>query len=168
MTEKTIYLLDANVLIQSAKGYYAFDLVPSFWTALLTHAEQGRIQSLDRVKAEIDRQNDDLQSWSDRNFRQYYQSSVRSDVLGNYKAIIRWGYSSGHYRSAAKRELADAKRADAWLVAYAMAEPNIVLVTNELDNPLQKNKVPIPSVCAAFRVPWIDPFDMLRQLNVSF
>lgn len=44
-----IYLLDANVFIEAAQGYYAFELAPGFWQALLYHAVNGRIQSIDRA-----------------------------------------------------------------------------------------------------------------------
>ncbi len=168
MTATGIFLLDANVFIESAKRYYAFDVVPSFWTTLVDHAQEGRVQSLDRVKDEIDRQKDELQRWSDENFKEFYQPSARQDVVTNLKDIVVWGHSSTHYRPAAKRQLAEAKRADGWLVAYAMAEPGVVVVTTELDDPSQRKKVPIPAICTAFGVPWIDPFNMLRQLGVAF
>ena len=29
------HLLDANVFIEAAKGYYAFDIAPPFWEALI-------------------------------------------------------------------------------------------------------------------------------------
>ena len=35
-----IYLLDANVFIEAAKHYYAFDLVGSFWNELVNKAEE--------------------------------------------------------------------------------------------------------------------------------
>lgn len=49
------YVLDANVFIEAAHRYYAFDLVPRFWDSLLHHAEDGVIGSIDRVKQELDR-----------------------------------------------------------------------------------------------------------------
>lgn len=31
----TCYLLDANVLMEAARRYYAFDIAPGFWQALI-------------------------------------------------------------------------------------------------------------------------------------
>ena len=33
MRAPVVYVLDANVFIEAARRYYAFDLVPRFWTA---------------------------------------------------------------------------------------------------------------------------------------
>ena len=46
------YVLDANVFIEAARRYYAFDLAPVFWESILQHAAHGRIYSIDRVKKE--------------------------------------------------------------------------------------------------------------------
>jgi hypothetical protein len=59
-----VYLLDANSFIQPAKEYYQFDLAPSFWKALCVHAENGRVVSIDKVKAEIERGKDNLTEWA--------------------------------------------------------------------------------------------------------
>ncbi|MHB9112955.1 MAG: DUF4411 family protein, partial [Thermoleophilia bacterium] len=40
------YLLDANVFIEAANRYYAFDLVPAFWQALIDHATNGELLSI--------------------------------------------------------------------------------------------------------------------------
>jgi len=35
MSERPVYVLDANMCIEAAQRYYAFDLAPGFWQALL-------------------------------------------------------------------------------------------------------------------------------------
>lgn len=50
MSVSSQYLLDANVFIEAARRYYAFDLVPSFWNKLVSLASNGDILSIDRVK----------------------------------------------------------------------------------------------------------------------
>ena len=42
MTSDPLYLLDANVFIEAAKGYYAFDIAPRFWEALISEASVRR------------------------------------------------------------------------------------------------------------------------------
>ena len=51
------YLLDANVFIEAAKRYYAFDIAPSFWRELGCKAQEGMVLSIDRVNAEISSNN---------------------------------------------------------------------------------------------------------------
>lgn len=49
MTGEPPYVLDANVFIEAARRYYAFDLAPRFWESLEHHAANGRVRSIDRV-----------------------------------------------------------------------------------------------------------------------
>jgi len=57
-----VFLLDTSVFIQAARSFYSFDIVPSFWESLLRHAEKGEVVSIDRVKDEIDRGDDEITS----------------------------------------------------------------------------------------------------------
>jgi hypothetical protein len=76
-----------------------------------------------------------------------------------------WARQQGQFTEAAKAEFAD--KADAWLIAYAKAK-NLVLVTHEvLDRFIQK-KIPMPNVCEAFDVTYVDTFAMLRELEAQF
>ena len=65
----------------------------------------------------------------------------------------------------AKTEFASG--ADGWLIAYAKVN-DCVLVTQEVLRPNVKNKVPIPNVCRAFSVPYIDTFEMIRALGIKW
>jgi len=53
--DRAMYVLDANVFIEAARRYYAFDLAPMFWESLVHHAVNGRIQSIDLIKRELER-----------------------------------------------------------------------------------------------------------------
>ena len=48
-----IYVLDANVFIDAAKRYYAFDIAPGFWDSLALLAQIGSVRSIDRVYQEF-------------------------------------------------------------------------------------------------------------------
>lgn len=37
----TVFVLDTNVLVEAHRRYYAFDLVPGFWDALVESARRG-------------------------------------------------------------------------------------------------------------------------------
>ena len=39
-----LFLLDANVLIDAARDYYPFDMVPEFWDWLAHHGANGNIK----------------------------------------------------------------------------------------------------------------------------
>ena len=66
-----------------------------------------------------------------------------------------------------KDEFSRADNADAWTIAYASTH-NCVLVTQEVLNDNIRRKIPIPNVCAAFNVKYIDTFTLLRELNFKF
>jgi hypothetical protein len=53
MSESTVFVIDANILIQAHRQYYAFAICPGFWDSLLYHHGTGKILSIDRVKNEI-------------------------------------------------------------------------------------------------------------------
>jgi len=54
------FLLDANIFIEAHRRYYAFDIAPPFWMALINHAKNGRLLSIDRVEIELKRGGDEL------------------------------------------------------------------------------------------------------------
>jgi hypothetical protein len=79
--------------------------------------------------------------------------------------MLVWARQQSQFTETAKAEFAD--KADAWLIAYAKAQ-NVVLVTHEvLDRYIQK-KIPMPNVCEAFNVAYVDTFVMLRDLEAQF
>lgn len=160
------YVLDSSVFIQAKRQYYAFDLVPSFWDALVTKAQAGQVQSIDRVKAEINRGQDDLMKWANSNFLQWFFRTDQTDVYQSYRNVIKWANDQPQFSEAAKSEFACVDNADAWVIAYASARKYIV-VTQEIFSPDIKRRILIPNVCKAFSVKFVDTFEMLRKLGVT-
>ena len=161
----TTYVLDANVFIEAARRYYAFDLAPIFWESLVHHAANGRIQSIDRVKEELERGNDELATWIREHFSDAFASTDEGDIIGSYREVMGWVQAQDQFSDAAKADFATG--ADGWLVAYARSEERIV-VTHELPATDARRKVPIPNVCEAFGVTYVDTFAMLREMGVRF
>ncbi len=161
----TVYVLDANVFIQAERQYYPFDLVPAFWKCLVEYAEAGHIRSVDRVKEELERVKDPLESWAQDEFDGAFASTDEEDVVSVYTDIINWAQPNRQFTDAAKADFARA--ADPWLVAYARVK-TCVVVTLEQPAPSAKNKIKLPDVCLAFNVRCINTFEMLRELGVSF
>ena len=166
MTNPPKFLLDANVFMQAARGYYAFDIAPAFWQALIDHASKGSVLSIDRVRDEIELGKDDLANWASGNFHQWFASTRDNDVVEAYGKIMNWAQAQPRYSLAAKAEFAGVRNADPWLVAYAFAKERVV-VTHEQPRPEAKRKIFIPDVCQAFGVPFVDTYAMLRALAVK-
>jgi len=163
--EQSVYVLDANVFIEAARRYYAFDLHTRFWDILNKHAENGAIESIDRVKKELDKETDELARWADGSFSHAFRSTDEEDVIESYGRVMTWVQTQSQYTDAAKAEFAN--EPDGWLVAYAMAKGRIV-VTHEVRAPDAKKRVPIPNVCEPFHIRPVDTFVMLRELGVRF
>jgi hypothetical protein len=153
------------VLIQAARQYYAFDLAPAFWLALIDLASNGRLLSIDRVRAELEQGKDELAEWADHAFHSWFVSTDESEVLEAYGATMQWAQAQPQYLHAALAEFANAKNADPWLVAYAMAK-GCTVVTQEQPHPDSKRKIFIPDVCQALGIAFTDSFAMLRALQV--
>jgi hypothetical protein len=163
-----VYLLDANAFIQPKQKFYAFDICPGYWAALISHQRSGRVHSIDRVRDEIEEGGDDLWTWARDTFPAAGFATTReTGILSNYARLQSWVATSVHYTAVARQEFAEERNADGWLVAYAMKFPGTVIVTMEDFNAAKQSKVPIPNIAAAFGVESITPFDMLRRLHVE-
>lgn len=163
--DEPAYVLDANVFIEAARRYYAFDLAPRFWELLAQLAENGRIESIDRVLQELEQGKDTLAMWASRDFRHAFASTDDEHVVEFYRDIMKWVNAQRQFSDAAKAGFAQG--ADGWLVAYAKVKGRVV-VTQEVLDPNIKTRVPIPNVCQAFNVLYIDTFQMLRKLGVRW
>lgn len=160
-----IFLIDANVLIDAHQRYYAFDIAPSFWKRLVDHAKSGRVVSIDRVGHELKNANDDdpLNSWSKELFSQWFVSTQDTAVYEAYSKIMEWVQDNEQFYDAAKSEFASV--ADSWLVAFALAN-NYTIVTQEVYQENARKRILIPNVCREFNIPYMNTFQMLRDLQV--
>ena len=163
--DNAIYVLDTNVFIEAARRYYAFDIAPPFWESLVQYAATGRIYSIDRVKQELERGKDELATWATSQFNDAFASTDEEDVIESYSEVMSWVQAQDQFLDAAKADFAAV--ADGWLVAYAKAKEYII-VTHELPATDARSKVPIPNVCEALGVSYVDTFAMLRELGVRF
>ena len=159
------YILDANVFIEAARRYYAFDIAPPFWENLIHYAEDGRLKSIDRVKQELERGKDELAAWASSQFSDAFFSTDEEEIIESYSELMSWVQVQDQFSDVAKSDFAAC--ADGWLIACAKSK-GLVVVTHEVLDPNIKRKVPIPNVCEAFGVSYIDTFAMLRELGVRF
>ncbi len=93
-----------------------------------------------------------------------------SEVMAEYGQVSAWAISrSSNYMPNALNEFLDADEADAFIVAYALADPNNrIVVTQEISQPNRKNKIKIPEVCIALNVQFVNTMDMFRRLGETF
>ena len=165
----SVYVVDSNFFIQAHRATYPLDIATSFWNRVKEMADNGTVISIDKVKNELFNKNDDLESWCRSNLpKNFFKDSTAS--LSEYSRISAWAIArSDHYLPNAINEFLDSEEADAFLVAYILADvQNRVLVTQEVSNPNQKNKIKIPEPCDHFGVTYVNTITMFRQLGVTF
>jgi hypothetical protein len=91
-------------------------------------------------------------------------------IIREYRQVTAWAVSkSNHYLPNALNEFLAVDEADAFVVAYTLADSNNkIVVTQEISEPYRKNKVKIPDACIALNVQYINIMDMFRQLGETF
>lgn len=161
----TQYLLDANVFIQAKNFYYGFDICPGFWDWLDHVVPLGTAHSITRVCDELTDGNDELAQWvkarkHDGRFLDITDAATQS-VFRDVAAAVQ----AGSYTEAAKAKFLGG--ADPWLVAKAKTA-GAVVVTHEKPAADAKARVPLPNVCIAAGVAYIDTFHLLRGQAASF
>lgn len=164
------YLLDTNVLISAKNSYYSFKLCPGFWDCLIDYFKKERICSIDKVREEIQKGNDDLVLWVNKLNDFFHESD---HVYSNYKEKIDWITHKSNYTTGARDRFA--RGADPWLIAFAKAK-NLTLVTHEKSNLQQEKKnnsqpiegIKIPDVCNWYKVNYVNTFRMVHDLDVQF
>ncbi|MBI4516302.1 MAG: DUF4411 family protein [Deltaproteobacteria bacterium] len=168
MSKAAPFLLDSDVFIAAKNAYYAFDICPGFWSAVLKTYERGSIRSLDRIRNELllGRKEEDLVQWVTSAVpTEFFLDSNADDVSAAFEEVMLWVQRNARYFDRAKAKFAT--EADGWLVAYSMVHGTVV-VTNEQSRPESRNRVLLPDVCVQFNVTHRDTFLMLRELGVRF
>lgn len=160
-----LFLLDMNVFIEANRRYYAQSLCPGFWECLDHYCTEGQMLSIDRVRAEIVMNADDLSDWINRSRVELFVSTADPLIANAFTDIMDWVDQNQQFQRQAKVEFASV--ADGWLAAYAWVH-NAVVVTQEAFRPETRNRVPLPNVCRQFGVEWRDTFEMLSELKVRF
>jgi Domain of unknown function (DUF4411) len=157
------YWLDSNIFIESKTGAYAFDIAPGFWTLLETRATDGVLAIPTIVYDEIaDQRDDQLSDWL-KERKSIFAVSADAAVQANFTRVADYVNQTYNTNQAALF----LGKADAWLIAYAMAHGGSV-VTLETKVVSTSTKAKIPNVCDHFAVSSIDRNELLRALGASF
>lgn len=159
------YLLDSNILIMPER-LYPMDVYPTFWKGLEPILRMEHFLSIDKVKDEIDRGQDELTEWCKKLAgSNFYLSTMIPSVLEKYAILTNWANRSSHYLPRAISEFCDITRADAFLVAAASAYGHTI-ITLEKPKPQQTSKIQIPEACEVLGVKYCDLTTVLRQMGL--
>lgn len=165
-----IYVVDSNFFIEAHRATYPLDVANSFWNKVKLLADNRKIVSIDKVKREMYENHEDaLKEWCVANLpRDFFKDS--SQVMASYHQVIQWAVSrGGHYLPKALDEFLDADEADAFVVAYTLADAaNRKIVTQEKSQPNRINKIKIPEAANALGVQYCNTIEMFRQLGETF
>ena len=168
-----LYILDTNTFITAKNTFYAYDIVPSFWSTLLEIFKLGKVKVIDAVAGEIADGNDDLADWFGENIKKYaddageeYVIQAKQDgtVLQNYQNIANLVMQNAQYKESEKSRFLS--RADLWLIAAGKAL-NATIVTQEVLSGEGTRKVKIPDICQQVGVKYVNLYDMMRAVGIK-
>ena len=158
-----LYLLDANVLIRAHEDYYPIDRVPQFWNWLLVVADAGQVKMPFEIHNEIAISKGLLRDWiceTDTKRKLILDEEVSPSLLNRVLSV---GYAP---------DLNDSELEmigqDPFLVSYALADSERVVVTKEVSKPSKcRANRKVPDVCNSVNVPWMKDFEFFRALNFN-
>jgi hypothetical protein len=158
------YWLDSDVLIESKKRWYSFQIAPGFWEFLDQEANAGHIAASSRVYHEIvDETDDDLADWAKNRRGPPLFIDPDAAVQAALTEIVDYVHAT-YPPVHAQRFLSGA---DPWIIAHAKVHGGTVVTLETLITDPSAKRVKIPNVCAHFEVPYTNLFTMLTSLGMS-
>lgn len=164
----SVFVLDTNFFIQAHRMTYPLDIFSSYWDKIKELALNGYIISIDKVKKELDENEDELSQWCKNNLPfDFFKDST--SYMREYTKVVNWAQSMNyHYNTNALTEFMDNKNADAFLIAYVLSDPSeLCLVTYEISDPQSKKRIKIPEPCIHFNIKHCNPMEMFRRLSIK-
>jgi len=157
------FWIDADSLIESKKGPYAFDIAPGFWMFLEQKAAEGIIASSSTVYKEFEDYGaeDDLLQWARKQKDVGFFVEPDTIVQTFFRQIA--DYVNNTYPSHEASDFFSG--ADPWIIAHAKAYGGRV-VTFETSAP-HSQKPKIPDVGNQFGVNCLNVYQMARELGMS-
>ena len=157
-----LYLLDANVLIDANRDYYAIDRVPQFWDWLIEKSELGSVGIIHEIAVELKSVEDDISRWlKDKGLGGKVISQISPDPT-----IVQDVLDNGYGHDLTSVELQQIGN-DPFLISCALADPtNRCVVTVEKSSTSKKRgKRKVPDACRDNGVRAIHSFDFFRELD---
>ena len=88
------FLIDSNSFMTPYRQYYAFDLVPTYWKELAKRLDTGRMILLDMVKDEIDKGQDELSAWIDKQTGFVICNHIEPAIISKYQEVLQYNRKS--------------------------------------------------------------------------
>jgi hypothetical protein len=158
-----MYLIDSDVFIDSKNRHYGFDIAPGFWDWLQRSHEQGRLFTVRRCYDEVVDTGDELSDWMKGRPAGFALQPTTEDQPA-LQRVSQWAMGLNRRPGVAANWLSVG---DYFLVAQALTR-GFTVVTNEQPRPDAIKSIKIPDACDAMGVPWMGPFEMLRQEGAQF
>ena len=164
LTDRVLYILNANVLINANRDYYPLERVPEFWDWLIAKASEGSAKLPVEVYEEVAEGKDALARWLKA---ERVKSVLLLDEEAEVKLVSRV-VEEGYATDLTDEEVEEIGR-DPFLVAYALADTKArCVVTAEVSKPSkQRANRRLPDVCRGFGVDCCNTFEFLRRLDFS-
>jgi hypothetical protein len=158
-----LYLLDANVLIRAHEDYYGINRVPQFWDWLLFAAELDTVKMPFEIHDEIAVSTGPLKDWITSAEVRRALILIEEPDLDLVDRVLRGGYAPDLTDSELEKV-----GQDPFLVAYALAGRDRVVVTKEVSAPSkQRANRKVPDVCTSLGVPWMRDFDFYKAAGFN-
>ena len=158
-----LFLIDANVLIRAHEDYYPIDRVPQFWQWLEQEARVNRLKMPLEIFSEIADSKGPLRDW-------ICGPEVKKALVLDEEAdqdLLDEVLTEGYGEDLTEVDL-EKIGSDAFLIAYALAKRDRVVVTKETSRPKKvRGNRKIPDVCKTLNVGCINDFELYRRLNFS-
>ena len=93
-----IFILDTNFFIQSHRITYPLDVAEGFWKKVIKISNENKVISIDKVKNEIYKNDDELSRWIEDNLQaEFFHSTNTPEVLSSYAKIVNWANSKNNF-----------------------------------------------------------------------
>ena len=158
-----VFVVDSNFFFRSYHDTYPPNVFPGFWRFVEHGIRNGDIGILDHVRNEVK----SPEYLTDMRAR--HQASIISSGTASvgkwFGELVNLVQADRQFTDVAKARFRQV--ADGWIIAYAL-DTGSVVVTHEKLSPEAKNRIPMPNLCVATNVTWMDTVGMLRELGVEF
>ena len=159
-----MFLFDSNTFIEAKNRYYAFDIVPAFWT-WLEKVVQEDVRIIEPVLSELTGYGDEVSQWIlDHKNSDWVLSIDDKETQETFAGIALELASSSYMRPGVEKFLSGA---DPWLIAKAQVI-GATVVTHEVFDEKCKRRVPIPNLCQPRGVKFMNTFEVLRFKAAKF
>lgn len=131
------YLLDANVFISAKNLHYGLDFCPAFWAWLVTEHNAGRLFSIEKIKDELTKGEDELSEWAEELAGDFFLKPDAA-TLPPLGRVAEWVMGQEQYSPAAKNTFLQV--ADYYLIAQALAGRHTVITHERPNNSIHQVK----------------------------